>query len=130
MFIKYVPFQTYFAQSLFNLCNMEELHIGERIKARAIELRMGATELGKLINTSKQNIYGIYNRRTINTGQLKKISEALDYDFFSLYTEAEANTGNTETVNDIATLYEDLQIMKNEIAELKVKYESLKKGKP
>lgn len=106
---------------------MEDLHIGERIKERAKELRMGATELGKLINTSKQNIYGIYKRRSIDTGLLKKISEALEYDFFILYTQTTTQAGeNTETAT-VAMLYEDIQVMRNEIDELRAKYESLEK---
>ncbi|MBL4658313.1 MAG: helix-turn-helix transcriptional regulator [Flavobacteriales bacterium] len=136
---------------------MEELHIGERIKERAKELRMGATELGNLINTSKQNVYGIYKRRTIDTGLLKKISEALDRDFFELYTDEGSEDGAPEGTNvsmlyedlqvmrkeidklrgkgnedlegaTISTLYEDIQLMRNEINELKVKYKSLEKG--
>ena len=120
---------------------------------------MGATELGKLINTSKQNIYGIFKRRTIDTGLLKKLSQALDYDFFTLYTAGTEEGGDSESPsiamlyedvqimrNEIdelrvkeeetaesstmATLYEDIQIMRNEIAELKVKYESLEKKGP
>lgn len=33
------------------------LHIGSKIKERAKELRIGSTELGRMINTSKQNVY-------------------------------------------------------------------------
>ena len=118
---------------------------------------MGATELGNLINTSKQNVYGIYKRRTIDTGLLKKISEALDRDFFELYTDEGSEDGAPEGTNvsmlyedlqvmrkeidklrgtgnedlegaTISTLYEDIQLMRNEINELKVKYKSLEKG--
>ena len=105
---------------------MEELHIGERIKERATELRIGATELGKLINTSKQNIYGIYKRRTIDTGLLKNISEALGYDFFQLYANNEFTMVSSSELGDIETLYKDVEHIKNEIEELKVKYGSLK----
>jgi len=136
---------------------MEELHIGERIKERAKELRIGATELGGIINTSKQNIYGIYKRRTIDTGLLKKISQALDCDFFALYMEgASEEVGEESTTISmlyedvqimrkeldefrvkeeedmentvISTLYKDIQVMRNEIDELKVQYKSLEKG--
>ena len=118
---------------------------------------MGATELGSLINTSKQNIYGIYKRRTIDTGLLKKISQALEWDFFALYTDSVGEDGGSEGTTiamlyedlqlmrneidklrgegdedlentTISTLYADIQLMRNEIDELKVKYKSLKKG--
>lgn len=157
LFTNYVSREAYITRCLFNLCGMEKLHIGERIKERAKELRMGATELGTLINTSKQNIYGIYKRRTIDTGLLKKISQALECDFFALYTDGETeedglkgttvamlyedlqlmrneidklrgnDDGDSENTT-ISTLYEDIQIMRNEIDELKVKYKALEKG--
>ena len=63
-----------------------KLHIGERIKSRAKELRIGPTELGLLINTSKQNIYGIFKRRSLDTELLWKFSVALKFDFFACYT--------------------------------------------
>lgn len=70
------------------ICRMN-IHIGQKIKARAGELRIGPTELGKLINTSKQNIYGIFKRKSIDTELLYKISQVLNYDFFQLYSPIE-----------------------------------------
>jgi hypothetical protein len=65
-----------------------EIHIGSMIRLRAKELRIGPTELGSKINTSKQNVYGIYKRRSIDTRLLVKICVALDYDFFKYYTKS------------------------------------------
>lgn len=62
-----------------------EIHIGDLIKRRAKELRIGPTELGGMIMTSKQNVYGIYKRKSIDTDLLRKISVALQYDFFLHY---------------------------------------------
>ena len=118
MYTNYVPCEAYFTRCLFNLCEMEKLHIGERIKERAKELRMGATELGTLINTSKQNIYGIYKRRTIDTGLLKKISQALECDFFASYIDGEEE-GDDSKGTTVAMLYEDIQLMRNEIDKLR-----------
>lgn len=64
-----------------------KLHIGERIKKRAKDLRIGPTELGKLINTSKQNIYGIFKRQSLDTELLWKLSLALNCDFFAFYSD-------------------------------------------
>lgn len=63
------------------------IHIGERIRDITRERRIGPSELGRMINTSKQNIYSIFRRKTIDTELLVKISNALDFDFFALYTE-------------------------------------------
>lgn len=58
------------------------VHIGSLIQARAKALRIGPTELGIKIETSKQNVYGIFKRESIDTELLMRISTALDYDFF------------------------------------------------
>ena len=79
------------------------VHIGEKIKQRAKELRIGTTELGRLINTSKQNIYGIYKRKSTDSEMLRKLSDALDYDFFQYY--AIYNLDNASTVSEPAGHY-------------------------
>lgn len=63
------------------------LHIGSLIKKRAQELRIGPTELGSKIDTSKQNMYGIYKRKSIDIELLYKISVALNYNFFNHYSD-------------------------------------------
>lgn len=63
-----------------------EVHIGSLIKARAKELRIGPTELGMKIDTSKQNVYGIFKRKSVDTLLLTQISEALGFDFFRYYS--------------------------------------------
>ena len=64
------------------------VHIGEKIKQRAKELRIGPTELGKLIFTSKQNMSGIFKRKSVDVELLRKLSKALTYDFFQYYLPA------------------------------------------
>jgi hypothetical protein len=108
------------------------VHIGEKIKQRAKELRIGSTELGKLINTSKQNIYGIYKRKSTDSEILRKLSKAFDYDFFQYY-----NIETTLVANEPASVYgkknkqsvslEEYQKLKKELEDLKEKYELLKK---
>jgi hypothetical protein len=73
------------------------VHIGERIRLRAKELRIGPTELGRMINTSKQNVYGIFHRKSIDTELLRKLSKALQCDFFQYYwTETRAYSTEPE----------------------------------
>lgn len=103
------------------------VHIGEKIKQRAKELRMGPTELGKKLSTSKQNIYGIYKRKSLNVELLLKLSEALDRDFFLYYQpkvsvnsqEGEAPYGKRSS--------ETIQELKKEIKELRKSNEVLHK---
>ena len=67
------------------------LHIGSLIKEKAKSLRVGPTALAKLINTSKQNVYGIYKRKSIDSELLHSICIALRYDFFRHYTGLKDN---------------------------------------
>jgi hypothetical protein len=67
-----------------------EVHIGNLIKSRAKAVRVGPTELGERIETSKQNVYGIFKRKSIDTELLAKICLALDHDFFAELSQAVA----------------------------------------
>lgn len=60
------------------------VHIGQEIKKKAKELRIGPTELARLINVSKQNVYHIFERKSVDIELLKTISTALNHDFFQL----------------------------------------------
>jgi hypothetical protein len=108
------------------------LHIGERIKARAKELRIGPTELAGMINTSKQNVYGIYKRKTLDSELLKKISIVLKLDFFSAYYDKQWQKSFQESQVPYQTkaaivLKEELTKLKKEHQELQEKYDMLKK---
>jgi|JI6StandDraft_1071083.scaffolds.fasta_scaffold47198_2 DNA-binding Xre family transcriptional regulator len=60
-----------------------QLHIGREIRRIAKQKQVKQIELAEMINTSKQNIYSIYQRKTIETGILVKICNALDHNFFT-----------------------------------------------
>lgn len=108
------------------------MHIGEKVKARAKELRMGPTELARAIKTSKQNVYGIFLRETIDTGLLQKLGKALEFDFFVYY----GTTGNS-AANDPMGIYgkrkkgtysyeDEISLARKELNEFREKYELLK----
>lgn len=65
----------------------EELHIGEEIKRIVKEQGRQTQWLADKLNCDRNNIYDIYKRRYIDTGVLLRISNALDYDFFALYSQ-------------------------------------------
>src|ERR1044072_1464840 len=103
------------------------MHIGEKVKARAKELRIGPTELARKIRTSKQNIYGIYNRETIDTGLLQKLSKALDFDFFAYYGTTGFSAAHTpkhtgyKTKNPPVSQEDELLMTRRELKELREK---------
>lgn len=97
-----------------------KLHIGERIKARARELKIGPTEFGKLINTTKQNVTGIYSRASIDSSLLFEISKVLQFNFFKLYDLSQLESENdNKYVKQIVDL-------KKENARLKSDYQACK----
>ena len=62
-----------------------QLHIGREIRRIAKQKQVKQIVLAEMINTSKQNIYSIYQRKTIDTGILVKICNVLDHNFFTYY---------------------------------------------
>ena len=65
----------------------ENIHIGELIKQVLEEQGRTITWLAKQIGCSRENLYKIFRRSWIHTDMLQKISLALGYDFFNIYTE-------------------------------------------
>ena len=61
---------------------MEEIHIGPQVKLVLESKGITVTEFSKRINKSRENVYSIFTRKSIDTNLLSKISEVLEYDFF------------------------------------------------
>ncbi len=104
-----------------------KIHIGEKIKARAKELKLGTTELGKLINTSKQNIYGIFKRSSIDVEVLYTISKALKFNFFQYYEIPELNKQESKLQKELDELHKEIARLSSHVESLTEKNELLKK---
>lgn len=102
------------------------VHIGEKIKKRAKELKIGSTELGSLINTTKQNVYGIYKRPSIDVQLLYDISKALKLDFFQFYGIPELKT-DSKFNKEITLLKKENEKLKSDMRTLKEKNDLLQK---
>lgn len=74
----------YQANRLSNFCT-GIMDIGKEIEKKSKELRIGSTQLAKMVNTTKQNIHLIFKKKSIDTDLLVMISKALNFDFFQLY---------------------------------------------
>ena len=61
------------------------LHIGKLVRKHLEEVGMTKSEFARRLDTSPQNIYGIFKRKSIDTNLLKNISTILNYDFFQYY---------------------------------------------
>ncbi len=62
-----------------------KIHIGKVVKRIADERGMKYTELAKRMNTSPQNVQGMFSRATLQTETLVQLSEVLNHDFFEHY---------------------------------------------
>lgn len=122
---------------VFTNLRMASVHIGEKIRLRAKELKIGPTELGRRINTSKQNVYGIFHRKSVDSDLLKSISQALQYDFFQYFQSGLTNvvnedraayiTENGKLRKEITLLRDQLKEARRENSELRERVKLLQK---
>lgn len=71
-------------------CVMSKIHIGKKIKDVLDNSPMKAVELAKKISLTRVGLYKIFEKESIATDQLQKISTALKHDFF-VYYQSELN---------------------------------------
>lgn len=64
------------------------MHIGKLIKQRMDEQGKTVVWLARQLSYSRTNIYKIYDKASIDTDVLLRISSILEYDFFSLYSDS------------------------------------------
>ena len=105
------------------------IHLGNLIKQRLQEIGMNKSELARRINTTPQNVYGIFKRKSIDTELLRKISNVLEYDFFQHYTQENLSVkegkvtyktkGKKITPKTLTVLQEELNICMKELDILK-----------
>jgi len=63
-----------------------EIHIGKAIEQVVNDLGMNDAEFSRRIGTSRQNVPHIFQRKSMDTDLLYRISRALKHDFFSCYS--------------------------------------------
>jgi hypothetical protein len=106
------------------------MRIGEKVEARAKELRMGPTELARKIKSTKQNVYDIYKRHSIDTALLQRLGKVLEFDFFIYFHQANAvhqprpPYGKQKKV--VSETEAELEQLQKEHDELRQKFELLK----
>ena len=87
---------------------MEEIHIGQKIKEVFETKGFSVTEFARRINKSRENMYSIFSRKTIDTGLLLTISRVLEFDFFKIYSKS-----NYVLKEEVQKLREENQILKD-----------------
>jgi hypothetical protein len=61
------------------------VHIGKKIKEELYRQGIPVSVFAKRINRSRNGIYDLFERQSIDLELLSKISSVLKYDFFALY---------------------------------------------
>lgn len=64
------------------------LHIGMCIKTELERQGRTSVWLAKALGCHRTNIYKIYDKRSLDTSILLRISQIMGYDFFQLYSDS------------------------------------------
>lgn len=64
------------------------IHVGGKIREIFDGKGMSISEFARRINMSRENIYDIFKRKTIDTGLLETISSTLEHDFFQYFSQS------------------------------------------
>jgi hypothetical protein len=64
-----------------------KIHIGNKIKEVLDKTPISVVDFAKSINLTRNGAYKIFEKETIDTGQLQAISKVLNHNFFSYYEQ-------------------------------------------
>jgi hypothetical protein len=112
---------------------MAVIHIGKRIKEILGESRFSVIEFAAKINRTRDVVYKIFAKESIDTALLQKISQVLEHDFFSYYSQAlpvvkePGKTGYVKKTDLISSMGEELKDFKKKLTALEEQYETLQK---
>lgn len=67
--------------------NKKNIDIGQHIKEQLERQGKTTVWLARQLGCHRTNLYKIYEKRTIDTGILLRISKIMEYDFFHLYSD-------------------------------------------
>lgn len=109
------------------------IHIGKKIKEEIHRQHFPVTTFAKKINRSRNVVYNIFERESIDTDLLNKIGKVLNCDFFSLYSAQKeytlesvktfANesglTWHAKNSEEVKTLQQQIEALKSEVSYLK-----------
>lgn len=109
------------------------VHIGKKIKEEVHKQGMPVSTFAKKISRSRNVVYDIFERESVDTDLLNKIGKVLNCDFFSLYSaQKEYTSAGTKSFTlkepeadyqkqgeELAAIMQQNQVLKSEVAYLK-----------
>src|ERR1043166_5553304 len=106
------------------------IHIGKRIKEELYKQDMSVSTFARKINKSRNVVYDIFDRESIDTSLLNKIGLILRVDFFSLYSDQrEYRREGMSALEQIRYLEKQNDILISEVNYLKKILSLVEKGK-
>ena len=111
------------------------IHVGKKIKEELYRQGLSVSKFAKKINRSRNVVYDIFERESIDTALLNKIGKILNCDFFSLYSiQKEYSLESTKNfyVGEAPALYiksqnEEVKLLQKQIEALQTEINYLKK---
>ena len=110
------------------------IHIGKKIKEELYKQGISVSAFARKINRSRNVIYDIFERQSVDTALLNKIGLVLRIDFFSFYSEQKEYKKDpmliahvNEHDDSYKTLSEQLKLVEQQNASLKTENEHLHK---
>ena len=76
--------------------NILMIHIGKQIRQKMEERQKTVGWLSKHLSCSRATVYKIFEKYSVDTEMLARISAILNFDFFSLYSEDIKKKNNQE----------------------------------
>ena len=122
--------------------DIKNVHICEAIEKRRNELGLSKSELGRKIGVPQQHVNRILERETMETKRLIKVSEALGFNFFTLFCPVQHQIsaylaavtldgnahniiGDAELASQLAKAQTEIESQRGTIALLKEQVDSL-----
>jgi hypothetical protein len=100
------------------------IHVGKKVKEVLDTKAISVTSFAKKINKSRSVVYNIFERESIDSVLLYKISEVLEFNFFNLFQFEESQNKVAEPIisygEDWKTKYLEVLEKYNDLLEKKV----------
>lgn len=112
---------------------MAQIHIGKKIKEALRESPYTVIEFARKINRTRDVVYKIFAKESIDAALLQKISEVLEHDFFSYYSQSlpmvkePGKPGYAKKSDLMASIGEELKDLKKKLGAMEEQYEVLQK---
>ena len=106
---------------------MSAIHIGIRVKKEFKKSGMTVSEFGRRINMSRENIYSIFRRKSIDTQLLETLSQVLKFDFFDLFHDKPlyAKEGKGVYITKSQLLQQEVKSLKRDLKNTQKQVEEL-----